>query len=90
MVASSGQQNVNKYRTSDLSPDIELYIDKKADSIALSYVTEIERIIDKPKIIIGRSDILPTVMQPEIIYTWYYQVKGKDTLYHHRTIKRIK
>lgn len=87
MVASSGQQNPTPNRPPELPDSVKCLIEYKADSIAMAGAHDIDSVYKKPRLIIGHIDLLPTSTYPVDIYTWWYYVIGKDTVFYDITLK---
>ena len=96
MVASSGRQKDPEQYRDSVMDTLKARIVKKADSVAVDAATQIDSIYCKPRIIVGRYDVIPpTPLGPGkpwkkgYIVIWLYKVTGNDTSYHNKRIKPL-
>lgn len=96
MVASSGKQNNQYQPRTTLMDTLKARINTKADSIAMSAAEKIDSLFSRPRIIIGRVDVIPPVpIQPGRPWKsgyrifWRYLIKGNDTTFYNTQVKPL-
>lgn len=97
MIASSGKQKTPEPYRDSIMDSLKARIAHKADSMAMSAADKIDSLYCRPRVIVGRIDIIPsapTIYQGKpwkkgYIVIWLYTVTGTDTSFYKHRIKPL-
>lgn len=97
LVASSGRQKEPEPYRDSLMDTLKIKISQKADSMAVAAADKIDSIYCRPRIIVGRMDIIPPAptiypgraWKSGFIILWLYKVTGTDTIFYKKRIKPL-